>query len=77
MDKNHFKFCFSNNEIILCFVSSENIPQLKSDIGVLEEFSRHLFLEVGVLNQLKRGGGLYIGVLEEFCRHLYLRSTST
>ncbi len=25
---------------------SENIPQLKTDIAVLEEFSRHLFLEV-------------------------------
>ena len=26
--------------------TTENIPQLKRDIGILEEFSEHLFLEV-------------------------------
>ena len=26
--------------------TSENIPQLKRDIGILEDFSEHLFLEV-------------------------------
>jgi len=33
--------------------SSENIPQLKADIGVLEEFSRHLFLEAHDLQNMR------------------------
>jgi hypothetical protein len=46
----HFRFVLVSFDVevfrSLGLACSENIPQLKTDIALLEEFSRHLFLEV-------------------------------